>query len=91
MLGEHFYYLQVLHGNSFVTHLAGHAEAFENLCRIGARAYGAGGALTVVLTVSLLTYTAKAMAFHYALIAFAFRCAYNVYEATFGEDVYGER
>ena len=90
MFGKNLYYLKILNGNTFITHLAGHAEAFEHFCGVGASAYRTGSAEAVMLTVSLLTHTAETVAFHYALVSFAFGGTYHVNETTFLEEVNGE-
>ena len=90
MLGDHFDDLEVLNGYALITCLAGHTHAFEYLCRVRAGAYRTGGTKTVVLAVSALAYATETVTFHYALIAFTFAGAYNVYEVGFSEEVGGD-
>jgi large subunit ribosomal protein L3 len=53
--------LQIVSGNTCITHLSTHAEALEDLSGIRAGTDRTGLAQTVILTVSALTYTTKAM------------------------------
>ncbi len=51
VLGKHFNDTEVLDGNLFVAHLAGHTHALEYLCGVRAGTYRTGCAEAVVLTV----------------------------------------
>ena len=90
MLGENFNDLEVLNGNTLITHLAGHAKTLEHFSGIRAGTDRTGGAETVVLTVSLLTHTAETVTLNYALETFTFAGTNNIYETTFLEEFYSE-
>ena len=72
------------------THLAAHSHTIEHLCGVRAGADRTRLALTVILTVGNLTYTAKTVALYNALEAVSLAGADDVDERSVGEHLYRE-
>ena len=86
MFGDHFENLEILSGDALTAHLATHTHALENLRRVRTCTNRTGFALTVVLTVSRLTYTTKTVTFYDTLETLTLRSSDYVNEVFFTEE-----
>src|ERR1700744_5830615 len=80
--------LQALHLPPVTTHPARHADTFHNAAGVRGVTKGTRSALTIMLTVRLLTYPMESMTLDDTLKAFTLRCAHYFHFLTFGENVY---
>ena len=80
-----------MRGDTFVTHLSGHAKTFENFGGIRTCTDGTGLAQTVILTVSALTDTTESVTLHNALETLTFGSANNIYVSRIVEEFNCER
>jgi len=80
-------HLQALDLHTVATHTAGHANTLHNAGSVGRVTQRTRGALTVMLTVRLLTNPVKPMTLNDPLKALAFGSAYDIDLVAFGENV----